>query len=110
MSNPVNEFVNVYNRLYEIMMGMCAEEHAPIYTAMAMREIVGFDTHYALDSQKDMKIATAQMDVFLEHGNFECDCPDNEVSPVCFACNVDAASKNIIQARAKLERQGLVSE
>ena len=107
MSNPINEFVNVYNRLYETMKGVCEEEHAPLYTVMAMREIVGLELYYTLESLETMRVATAQMNVFLEHGNFECDCPDNEVSPVCFACNVDSICKNIIQAREKLERQGL---
>ena len=110
LMNSIHTFILAYNQLYEIMMGVCEEEHAPIYTAMALREIVGFDIYYALTKSETLKIAAHSLNIYLDVGNFECECPDNEQSPVCFACNVDAASKNIIQARAKLERQGLVSE
>ena len=110
MSNTIHEFVTAYNQLYEIMRGVCLEAYVPLYTTVAMREILGTPLYYTLESLDTIRMSTAQLKIFLEHGNFECDCPDNEVSPVCFACNVDAASKNIIQARAKLERQGLVSE
>ena len=110
MSNPVNEFVNAYNRLYEIMMGVCEKEHTPTYTAMAMREIVGFDHYYALEKLEVMKIATHQLNIYLDVGNFECECPDESKSPVCFACNVDEASKNIIKAREKLVRKGVVND
>ena len=110
MSNPVHEFVTAYNQLYEIMSGVCEEEHAPLYTTVAMREILGTPLYYTLESLDTIRMSTAQLKIFLEHGNFECDCPDDGLSPVCFACNVDAASKNIIKAREELERQGLVSE
>lgn len=106
----VHEFIKAYGKLYDIMMGVCEEAHAPIYTAMALREILGFDMYYALEGLEVMKIATHQLDIYLDVGNFECECPDNEVSPVCFACNVDEASKNIIKAREKLARQGVVNE
>ena len=108
--SSIHEFTLAYGKLYEIMMGVCEEAHAPIYTAMAMREIVGFDHYYALESLERMKIVTHQMNIYLDVGNFECECPDNGVSPVCFACNVDEASKNIIKAREKMVRKGLVNE
>ena len=106
----VIEFVNAYNQLYEIMSGVCAEEHASLYTTMAMREILGTPLYYTLESLDVMRMSTAQLKIFLEYGNFECDCPDGEVSPVCFACNVDSACKNIIKAREEFARKGLVTD
>ena len=108
--STIHEFVEAYNKLYEIMSGVCEEEHAPLYTTMAMREILGMSLYYTLESLDTVRLSTAQLNVYLEHGNFECECPDSGVSPVCFACNVDSACKNIIQARAKMVRQGLTSE
>lgn len=108
--SAVHEFVKAYGKLYDIMSGVCEEAHAPLYTGMAMREIVGMDYYYALESLEVMKIVTHQLNIYLDVGNFECECPDDGVSPVCFACNVDGASKNIIKARAKMARQGLTGE
>ena len=108
--NTVHEFVKAYSKLYEIMMGVCEEEHAPIYTAMAMREILGFDQYYTLESLEIMKVAIHQLNIYLDVGNFECECSDESKSPVCFACNVDEASKNIIKAKEKLTRKGVVND